>query len=120
MTAANVAEGLAAARSEVERACRLMIFASPEFLDGCPGLLERACAVIAEFRPWLSGVRGDPGVLAEAYRLRFAVRHASRLLENAREYHAKWNRILGSMTGGYTSYGDPAPFLRPGRVCLTG
>ena len=120
MTAANVVEGLAAARSQVERASGLLVFASPEFLDGCPGLLERACSVIAEFRPWLAGVRGDPDVLAEANRLRFAVHHAARLLESAWEYHAKWNRILGAMTGGYTPRADAAPFVRPGRVCLTG
>jgi hypothetical protein len=120
MTAANVVEGLAAARSQVERVCGLLVSASPEFLDGCPGLLERACSVIAEFKPWLSDVRGDPEALAEAYRLQFAVRHAARLLESAWQYHAKWNRILGAMTGGYTPQGDPTPVIRLGRVCLTG
>jgi len=120
MTPANVVEGLSAARFQVERVCGLLVASSPEYLDGCPGLLERACSVIAEFRPWLCGVRSDPEALAEAYRLQFAVRHAARLLESAREYHAKWNRILGAMTGGYTPRGDPAPVIRPGRVCLTG
>ena len=120
MTAANVVEGLSAARSQVERACGLLVSSSPEFLDGCPGLLERACSVMAESRPWLSGARGDPDALEEARRLQIAVRHAARLLENAGEYHAKWNRILGAMTGGYTTRGDPAPVIRPGRVCLTG
>jgi len=118
--AANVVEGLAAARFQVERVCGLLVAASPEFLDGCPGPLERACSVIAEFRPWLSEVQGDPDALAEAYRLQFAVRHAARLLESAWQYHAKWNRILGAMTGGYTRRGDPAPVIRPARVCLTG
>ena len=120
MTAANVVEGLSVARSQVERACRLLVLASPEFLDGCPGPLEKACSVIAEFRPWLSGFRGNPEVLAEAHRLQFAVHHATGLLESAREYHARWNRILGTMTGGYTPQGRPAPFIHPGRVSLTG
>jgi len=120
MTTADLVEGLAAARSRVERVCGLLVLASPEFLDGCPGLLESACSVIAKFRPYLGGARGHPEVLAEAYRLQFAVHHAARLLESAREYHAKWNRILGAMTGGYTPQGHAAPFLRPGRVCLTG
>jgi hypothetical protein len=120
MTAANVVEGLSAARSQVERVCGLLVLASPEFLDGCPGLLERACSVIAEFRPWLGGVRGNQEVLAEAYRLQFAVRHAARLLESVQEYHARWNRILGAMTGGYTPSGDAAPFIRSGRVSVTG
>ena len=120
MAAANVVEGLSAARSQVERVCGLFVSSSPELLDGCPGLLERACSAIAELRPRLSELRGDPGALVEAYRLQFAVRHAARLLQNAGEYHAQWNRILGAMTGGYTPHGDPAPVVRPGRVCLTG
>lgn len=120
MPAANVAEGLAAARSQVERVCVLLVESSPELLDGCPGLLERACTVVAEFRPWLDKVRGAPEALAEAYRLQSAVRHAARLLEGARLYHARWDRIAAAMTGGYTRGGAPAPFHRPGRMCLTG
>ncbi len=120
MTAANVAEGLAAARAEVERVCGLLVSASPEFLDGCPGLLQRACSVIGEFRPWMSEARGDGAAFEEAHRLQSAVRQAARLLESALDYHARWNRILGAMTGGYTERGDPAPVIRQGRVYLTG
>jgi hypothetical protein len=120
MTEANVVEGLSSARFQVERVCRLLVSASPEFLEGCPGLLEKACCVIAEFRPWLNAARGSLDVRLEAYRLQFAVRHAARLLANAWEYHAQWNRLLGSMTSGYTPGGDPAPVIRRGRVYLTG
>lgn len=120
MTPANVAEGLAAARSEVERVCGLLVNSSPEYLEGCPGLLQRACSVLAEFRPALSAAQGNRAVLEEARRLQFAVRHAARLLEGALHYHVQWNQILGAMTGGYTERGDPAPVLRSGRICLTG
>jgi hypothetical protein len=120
MTHANIAEGLAAARSEVDRVCELLVYSSPELLEGCAGPLHRACAVIAEFRPWLGGARGDIGVMEEGRKLRFAVRQAAGLLERAREYHTRWNELLGTMTGGYTGQGQPAPVMRTARVSLKG
>ena len=87
VTPADIVEGLAVARSEVERVCGLLVTSSPEYLEGCPGLLQRACSVIADFRPALSEVRGNRAVLDEAQRLQIAVRQAARLLEGALSYH---------------------------------
>lgn len=120
MTAESVVEGLSVARFEVERACALLVSAAPELLEGCPGLLERACTVMEEFRPWLKAGRGDPAALAEARQLRLAVRRAAGLLESASDYYTRWNRILGAMTGGYTPHGHAAPVIRPGRISLAG
>ena len=116
LTVVNLASGHALAIL----VCGLLVTSSPEYLEGCPGLLQRACSVIADFRPGLSEARGNRAVLDEAQRLQFAVRHAARLLESALNYHVRWNQILGAMTGGYTEHGDPAPVPRQGRVCLTG
>jgi hypothetical protein len=120
MTGAYTVEGLSAARTEVERVCGLLVSPSTDFLDACPGLLERACSVVAEFRLSMHKARGNPEALAEAYRLQTAVGKAASLLESALDYQTQWNRILGAMTGGYTPAGDAAPVIRRGRVWLTG
>jgi hypothetical protein len=120
MPGTDLVEKLRAARAEVEQACTLLLSPSPDTLGRCMGVFERACHAIGESRRELPGMRGDPVALAEAHRLRFAVRHAGKLLETAQEFHTRWNHILGAMTGGYTQSGDPAPVIRRGQVCLTG
>jgi hypothetical protein len=47
MSAATVAERLLAARSEVRRACDLLIAPTPEALNGCQDALERAISQLA-------------------------------------------------------------------------
>ena len=51
MSAATVAERLLAARSEVRRACDLLIAPTPEALNGCQDALERAISQLADLRP---------------------------------------------------------------------
>jgi len=120
MTRAHIVEGLSAARSQVEQVCGILVSPTPELLDACPGLLERACSVAAGLRPGMEEARGNPEAVAEARRLEAAVRRAGSLLASALDYQTQWNRILGAMTGGYTPAGDAAPVIHTGRVCLTG
>ncbi|SPE39838.1 conserved hypothetical protein [Candidatus Sulfopaludibacter sp. SbA3] len=68
----------------------------------------------------LEGHTGDRALLAEAGRLREAVRRTSFLLQTATDYHMTWFRILRAKTGGYTAHGDPALVSCSGRVCLQG
>ena len=42
---------------------------------------------------------------------------ASGLLQNLASFYRGWERILGTMTGGYTASGNPAPVARAGRLC---
>ena len=117
---ADVFENLVKLALDVERVCRLLESPTAENLDRCPLLLQQACAGLAGLKPSLAAARGDAAVEAAARRVRFAAVLAARLLENAREYHGRWSRILGGMTGGYDGRGDPAALARPGRICLTG
>jgi hypothetical protein len=115
-----VLAALVASRTAVEEAAELLIYARPTTLERCAVVLERSCVTLASSRDSWRGARGDPALVAEARRLHAAVRHAGRLLRNARDYYARWNLILGAMMGGYTSRGDPAAVVRPSRVSLTG
>lgn len=66
--------------------------------------------------PWKS----DSAILAEVCEIRAKVRLAGYLLEAAAAYHAGWERILGSMLGGYTAHGEPPMVERQGRLRLEG
>ena len=120
MTAEGLIEGFRTVRAEVERVCAMLISPSPEVLDRCPDLLRRAGEGLAALHPWLKPAHGNPQALAEAQQLRATVRRAGRLLQNAADYHTRWNQILGTMSAGYLPGGDAAPVNRPGRVCLRG
>jgi len=120
MTARSGFERLRAVRSEVERACDLLVSPSAEALDRCAGVLESACSDLEACRPWVRGAQGNPEAVAEAHRLHQAVRRAAHLLLIARDYYAKWSHAWAALTSGYTPSGEaPAPVL-PGLVCLTG
>jgi hypothetical protein len=120
MGGAAAVERLVAARSQIERACGWLISPSLETLDRCSGVLETAVAELADGASWLGQARGDPQAMAEAWHLSRAVRRAGKLLESAREYHARWSRIRSAMTEGYGHQGGAAPPVPPGRISLQG
>lgn len=117
---AGVPDRLASARSAVEQSCRLLLNPTPEVLDRCFQVLSVAAGELAASRDLMAPFRGDAGVLAEICEIRVKVRLAGRLLETAASYHAKWNRILGSMLQGYTARGEPPAVARPGRLRVEG
>lgn len=120
MVANLVFERLLVVRSEVERACGLLVSPSAEALDRCAGVLESAYSDLVSCRLWVSGAHGNPEALAEAHRLQEAVRRACHLLQTARNYFAEWSHTWAAVTSGYTPRGEaPAP-VRRGLVCLTG
>jgi len=108
---------LVATRSDVDRACELLVSPSPGSLDRCSRVLEAAIHRLAESQPQ-SGA--PPAVLGEAYRLRAAVRRAASLLEGANGFHLNWSHLRDAMTGGYTGRGDPAPVPRGSRISIRG
>jgi hypothetical protein len=130
MAAADVMEQLMTTRSDVDRACELLVTPSPGSLDRCSRVLEAAVHRLAEFQPLLGAPRnggiGDAAVIGnatlrdEAYRLRAAVRLAASLLEGANRFHLNWSRLRDAMTGGYTGHGDPAPVPRGSRISIRG
>ena len=114
------AERLAAARAEVDRACNLLIASTPEALNDCQNALERAVAALEEFRSYCQEVPPDPGAKSLAQALRRDLARPRRLLENLAAFYRGWERILGTMSGGYTANGAPAAVARQGRFCCRG
>jgi len=118
-------ERLQAARREVDRACELLVSASPESLDRCTQILETAGLQLAQLKPQPSERTARGGIedsesLLEAHRLGASVLRAARLLEGAYTFHFTWNRLRGAMTFGYTERGDPAPVPGVSRISTQG
>ena len=120
MDAARGAERLATARSEVHRACELLIASSPEALNNCQEALERAVNALKEFRSFSQEVPPEPGTRPLALTLKKEVLRARRLIESLAAFYKGWERILGTMSGGYTTNGAPAAVTRQGRLCCRG
>lgn len=126
MTAAPGAERLAIARSEVKRAYDLLIAPTPEALNHCQDALERAVSALTEFRSRCQAGAAEPGAVSVvgvyqlACALRVDVQRAGRLLQSLAGFYRGWERILGTMSAGYTAGGDPAPVARIGRLCCRG
>jgi hypothetical protein len=120
MGAAHGAERLATARSEVHRACELLIAFSPRALNDCQEALQCAVSALKEFRSNSRDVLPEPGARPFALSLRTEVLRARRLMENLAAFYRGWERILGTMSGGYTSNGAPATVTRQGRLCCRG
>jgi hypothetical protein len=120
MAAAPRAERLAMARSEVSRACNLLIAPTPQALSSCHEALRQAVAAMSEVRPHQKDPQIDPSILPVVQGLHAEIRRARQLLQNLASFYRGWERILGAMSGGYTANGNPAPVTRLGRVCCRG
>lgn len=120
MPSAPGGERLVAARSEVNRACDLLIAPTPEALSSCQDALTRAVSELTGFRSSGQEVPAGSDVKSMACDLRAEILRASRLLQSLAGFYRGWERILGAMSGGYTSGGDPAPVARIGRLCCRG
>jgi hypothetical protein len=118
MDAAPGTERLAIARSDVHRACDLLIASTPEALNDCQNALARAVSVLHDFRR--NEISPSPGLTTIARALKAEVVRARQLLENLSSFYKGWERILGAMSGGYTSSGAPAAVDRQGRFCCRG
>ena len=116
MPSAQVAERLGAARSDVKRACDLLIAPTPEALNRCQDALQRAVSELMAVRAE-GGAMIAPDLRAD---LRADVRRVRQLLQNLASFYRGWERILGTMSGGYTCGGSPAPVNRQGRICCRG
>ena len=119
MDVAPGAERLSAARAEIGRACDLLIASTPEALENGRRALENAVSVLREFRSSQVAMAG-PGLRALALALRTDLARARRLCENLAAFYRGWERILGTMSGGYTVDGSPAAVARRGRIYCRG
>jgi hypothetical protein len=118
MSAAAVIEQFAATRAQLDSACDLLTSPTPESLDRCAILLESAQRQMTGCQSQIIGAQGDPAALEAAWRVRRSFERAARLLKSAASFHANWMSIRGTLTGGYTSRGEPSPVRHPGRICL--
>lgn len=121
MEAAEVLERVATARRQVTQACHWLLAPSPDALGKCSEALGEAAAHLADCRDWARAQEGGPhkaAALEQVSLLRRDVLRAGGLLRSAFEYHARWNQVLGAMSGGYTSGGEAAAIARPARVSL--
>jgi hypothetical protein len=114
------AERLVAAHSEVKRACDLLVAASPATWERCEKSLEQAVTELIVFRSEYREVPADAGARSAACRLRGDVLRAARLLQSLSDFYHGWERILGTMSAGYTASGGPAQVLRHGRIHCRG
>ena len=115
---AAVIERFAATRAQLDSACDLLLSPTPDALDRCSVLLETAGRQMADCYSSLGEARGDAAAIEEAWRVRRSFLRAGKLLQNAASFHENWMSIRGSLTGGYTSRGEPAPVRHAGRICL--
>jgi hypothetical protein len=116
-----LADRLKAARIEVDRACDLLVQASPESMERSALALEAASRKCrpAEWRELLpETAEQKAAALEQARQLRAAIRRASHLLETAATFRRNWTRMLCAMTGGYTGQGSPALISRASRVLV--
>jgi hypothetical protein len=112
MPSALVAERLEAAQFELKRACDLLLAPTPQALNSCQAALENAVFVMRAL---------PPQTASQAVRaVRADVLRARQLLENLARFYRGWERLLGTMSGGYVAGGDPAPVFRTGRICCRG
>jgi hypothetical protein len=118
MSVVAVIEQFAATRAQLDSACDLLVAPTPETLDRCSVLLESAGREMVECQSWISSAQGDPAALEAAWRVRRSYERAARLLKGAESFHANWMVIRGTLTGGYTNRGEPAPVRHAGRLCV--
>jgi hypothetical protein len=113
-----IVDQLASVRGKLERTCAQLTSPSAEMLDLCAGELQSAIRQLAECQPQMGTQAGNPRVLEEAWRVRRTFLHVRRLIQSAAAFHANWVRLRGTISGGYTSTGEPVPVIHQGRVCL--
>ena len=120
MRAAGPADGLAEASSAVARVSKHLENPCPACLEDSAQALQAAIAGLNLSRDSLAKGATDGRALEKLHRLRADLRQAGRLLESAAEFYRGWERILGSMSGGYTAGGEPAPVVRTGKLSCQG
>lgn len=116
----GVTVSLRKARSQLERVCQMLMWPSPEVLGGCENALASAEAEMEASRLGWQAAAGDRLAAEEARLTRRALKQAQQLLENAANFHARWQRMRAAMTGGYQADGTPGQLRRPGRIFVKG
>jgi hypothetical protein len=118
MSAAAVMEQFAATRGQLDSACALLLSPTPDALDRCSALLESATRQMEDCQARIGEAQGDAAAIEEAWRVRRSFERAGKLMENAARFHDNWMQLRGSITGGYTNRGEPAPVRHAGRICV--
>ena len=111
-------ESLRTARMELEKVCQMLLRPSPEVLQLCEQRLAKAAEQMEAGRPfWKAGGRQAS---EEARSTRQALRHVRRLLENAGQFFAGWQRIRAALSGQYGADGSVPELRCPSRIFLRG
>jgi hypothetical protein len=111
---------LLTARDAVDEAVHLMESPRPDVLERSAECLKRACEELRRAREGLGEFRGKEELAAVAGGIRGGVMEASRRLGFVHDYHARWNQVLGVLTGGYDPGGKAAAVVRPATVLARG
>src|SRR5580658_6010832 len=109
MPSEPAAQRLVAAHSEIKRACDLLVAPTAHALNSCQDALQHALSELAEYRSQCGEARPDAGTAVVARGVRREVLRAGQLLQNLFTFYRGWERLLGSMSGGYLVGGNPAP-----------
>ena len=105
---------------QLERVCRILLWPSPEALDGCENLLASAAAELEASQSGWQKAAGDRLAGEEARLARKTLGRAGRLLGNASNFHARWQRMRAAMSGGYQADGAPGQLRCPTRIFVEG
>ena len=117
MITPDIAERLAAIRTQVDRACVMLISPDPGNLEESAQFLQAASLDLAAIA---SPIPATDNTLAASQSLRSSVRRAAALLQHAAAFHQGWRRILGSMCSGYQPGGSASAIERQARVSIEG
>jgi hypothetical protein len=120
MPGLETAQALSAAHLEVQRARDLLTTASPQSLEASSNALAQAIADLKLSRQGMKPGVKSPERLSQMRQLRGELQHTGRLLESAAQFYRGWERILGSMSSGYTPGDEPAPVARTGKLFCEG
>jgi uncharacterized membrane protein YccC len=118
MEPAAIVDRLARVREDLDRACQRLTAPTAEVIEVCSGELESAARQLIEFQPELGAESGNAAALEEAWRVRRSFLRARKLIQGAAMFHGNWMRLRGTISGGYTPSGEPAPVLHGSRICL--
>ena len=117
---AEAAEHLAAAQAQMDDLCRILTLASRDDIERYEVCLTAAVEEFKRARELWGQTPPGRAELAKTKRIMAKAGMARRLLENAFDYQAGWQRILAVMSGGYTAEGGPVPLNHARQISVTG
>lgn len=110
------------AQQAIDEACRRLRAPTPQSLEAASEDLTLAAAGLEQLAAaWRQQPPGNAAALRTSLAgLRRQMAQLRLLLEQAGNFQAGWAHLLGTMLGGYTPQGGPAPLSTPPALSLEG